>query len=227
MILECPHCQARFLVADSLVPAGGRTVKCGSCSKQWHVTHPEADPLATEPAPVIPPFEEAPAKPRPIPAGSNVPAIKKRRPIPTKPFKIAAPILVVLWLLLAGVAYFPTWMQVPGLSGLYHLFGVTETQGLAFADVHMKREQNDTKTRFIVSGSIINHAAVERSIPQVYVALKDSAGKLLWGRAYPVNMTLKPGEVYPFRIVNIETSLASSATALTLDLGNTLSLAVR
>ena len=46
MILQCPECQARFLVADHLIPAEGRTVRCGACKHQWHVM--KEDTPATE-----------------------------------------------------------------------------------------------------------------------------------------------------------------------------------
>jgi len=35
MIVECKNCLKKFAVKDSDIPSGGRTVQCGSCSKQW------------------------------------------------------------------------------------------------------------------------------------------------------------------------------------------------
>jgi hypothetical protein len=184
----------------------------------------QADEMKAEAT--APERHEPPAEVAPLAPGANVPALKKRK-FSARPFKIVAPILAAVWLLLAFVTYFPRWMQAPGLSSLYSMAGVTSTEGLMFADVHMKRETQETKTRFILSGSIVNHAAVPRTIPEVYVALNDPQGKAVWTRSYPVNVKLGPGEVYPFRIVNVETSMADSVAVMVLDLGNPLALAMR
>jgi predicted Zn finger-like uncharacterized protein len=45
MRLECPECHARYEVADSAIPASGRTVQCGACGQTWF-QHPVAEPEA-------------------------------------------------------------------------------------------------------------------------------------------------------------------------------------
>lgn len=231
MILDCPKCSARFLVADALIPAEGRTVRCGTCANQWRVTHPtpetDIDPaLAEDGVPLITP-DTMPEEIIPLRRGSNVPAIKKRV-IPVKPFQIAAPLLAIGWLVLSFLTYFPHWMEVRAFSSIYKALGVTTTQGLAFSDVTMKRvDTEEGRTKFIFSGSIVNYAAVTRKVPAVHVALLGKDGKEIWGRNYPVGIELKAGEVYPFRIVNVETSFGSSIATMMLDLGHSLSLMVR
>ena len=91
----------------------------------------------------------------------------------------------------------------------------------------MTRETEEGKTRFIFSGNVVNHADVVRKLPLVHVALKDKAGHAVWGRDYPVNIELKAGEVYPFRIVNVETSFGDSVATIILDLGHSLQLMMR
>jgi predicted Zn finger-like uncharacterized protein len=227
MILNCPECNARFLVADNLIPEAGRTVRCGACSHQWHVTRDVApEEVAVAEAAPPPAEEEAPVFPENIAPASNVPAIKKRE-IPLKPFKIAVPALAACWALLAAITYFPNGMKLPVLKSLYAAAGVSPTDGLMFADVHMTPEKGEVRTKYIVSGSVVNQAPVARLLPEVYVALNDKKGNELWGRVYPVNVTLKAGEVYPFRIENVETGLADSVATMVLDLGNPLALAVR
>ena len=229
MILDCPSCRSRFLVPDVKIPPQGRTVRCGSCAHQWHVEKPAdgpslVDDIYTDP---VPEAEDIPAADADsMAATANVPAIHKRT-IPLKPFKIAVPVMAAVWLILAFVTYFPSWHDAPVLRGIYGVFGVTTTEGLVFSDVHMERAETETKTRFILSGSIVNHAAVPRLVPAVYIALKDAENGVLWGRHYPVNVILKPGEVYPFRIVNVETSFAEKVATIVLDLGNSLELAMR
>jgi hypothetical protein len=59
------------------------------------------------------------------------------------------------------------------------------------------------------------------------VLLKNQHGESVWGREYPVNQELEAGEVYPFRITNVETNLASSVATIAVDMGNSLQLMVR
>jgi predicted Zn finger-like uncharacterized protein len=232
MILECEKCHARFLVADSMMPSEGRTVRCGACSHQWFAPGPEATPFAAE-LPLAETHDATSSLDGDEEDGftrssrtRNVPAIKKR-PISARPFKIAVPVLALVWFGIAFVTYFPRWMALPGLASVYEAMGITPNTGLVFDDVHMDHEQNEDRTKYIISGSIVNHASVPRVVPTVYVALKNKDGKALWGREYPVNAMLKAGEVYPFRIDNIETSFAGQVSSIVVDLGNSLQLLMR
>ncbi len=150
-----------------------------------------------------------------------------RTPIPVKPFKLAVPALAVLWLVVAFVAYFPSWAELPGLSGIYHALGAKPTDGLVFSDVAMERAQEGSKTKYILSGSIQNHSNMARVVPTVRVLLQDKNGKTIIKRAYPVNAELKAGDTYPFRIANIETAFSASITNIVVDLGNSFQLMVR
>lgn len=167
------------------------------------------------------------------------PAPERKRPTPTrrkddvKPFinpkllKAAAPLLAASWLIVAFFAYSPSWSGAPALSALYGMFGASETEGLVFSDVTMEREQEGGKARFILAGSIRNYSNSSRTVPTVRVLLKNKRNETLWGREYPVNHELKAGEVYPFRITNVETSFAASIASIIVDMGNGIQLLVR
>jgi predicted Zn finger-like uncharacterized protein len=229
MILNCPQCNARFLVADSLIPTDGRTVRCGACSHQWHVENP-AGPTPINFKQLL--EEETSATTveteisQPTTSTPNVPAITKKK-FSLTPFKIAVPVLAGIWAVLAVFTYFPKGVDSAGVGNIYRMLGVHSTAGLAFIDVKMEREELEGKTRFIVSGNITNHAQVMRTVPTVHVALKDKDRHAVWARDYPVNIPLKVGESYPFRIVNIETSFAANVKTITLDIGNSLELMTR
>lgn len=249
MILQCPACQARFAVPDSAIPADGRTVKCGKCANQWFVDAPAPAAVVASapvmPAPVTsmeePPSPETealmreiadalsepqPMRARPMPKGSNLPVVKKPKLNP-RYFKIAAPVLAASWVVLALITYSPSWSETPGISAVYGMLGASSTKGLVFDDVHMDREQDGNKARFILSGSIRNDTNAVRKVPAVRVLLKDKDEKVLWGREYAVNVELKAGEVYPFRIPNVETNFAGSVKDIVVDLGHSLQLMVR
>lgn len=226
MILDCPACHSKFLVADGLIPAIGRTVRCGKCSHQWFVEPEKYQPVDKLMENLNAVFSEVVVDPKAVEPAFNLPAIKRPQ-LKVKPFKIAAPAIAAVWLILAFITYFPSWSNAPVLSGIYHSFGVLPTDGLVFSDVHMEREQEGSKTKFILAGSIRNEASSTRMVPTVRVSLRDKAGKAIWGREYPVNTELKAGEVYPFRINNAETSFANSVAGIVVDLGNSLQLLVR
>ena len=232
MILNCPNCQARFLVADALIPASGRTVRCGSCHHQWHVDNPRGP--ESIPEPTLPEHndfrrlleeettrEEAQYAPTP-----NVPAIAKKK-WPLKPFKIAVPILAALWAIIAFIAYFPAGQNGP-LAGLYAMFGATSTQGIAFEDIKMEKVEGETgRVQYVITGHIVNHTENDMKVPLVHITLSDKNGKAIWTRDYPVNITLKAGEKYPFNISDVSTAFADSVKTITIDVGNSFELMVR
>lgn len=223
MILQCPNCAARFLVADSMVPPGGRTVKCGKCSNQWFVTHQTAAEEGTDFA-VLTAQAYAEAAPQPHDP-KRLPVIPGR-PLPAWPFQIATGVFALAWLVIATYAYFPSW-HTSFLSGIYKSMGVTNTSNLVFADVQMGSEPVGGRVKFIVAGSIENHGSKPRYIPIVRVEIKDADGEVIWGQKYPVEETLEPGGVYPFRIDNIETAFADRAASIVLDVGNNFELVMR
>jgi predicted Zn finger-like uncharacterized protein len=221
MILQCPDCQARFAVPDAMIPAEGRTVKCGRCAHQWHTPGSDEAPDFAALALEVAGSDYAPATPQQLPAV----AVKSKVNIPVRPFMVAVPVLALLWLILALYAYYPGWQ--PRLGGVYALLGATTTQGLAFADVSMQPLTNGGKTNYVIGGSISNQSAEERLVPTVRVQLKGKDGGVLWERDYEVNEMLKPGEVYPFRIDNVETAFAASVTSIVVDVGHNLQLMMR
>lgn len=233
MILDCPACTKKFLVADALLMPAGRTVRCGACKYEWYVQAPEPlrvelEAIAHEEMTHVDDVETTPTPEEvtPLVPGANVPAIARRK-LPKKPFVIAAPVLALLWVILAVYAYFPNWQYGP-LKGIYRALGAMPTDGLLFDNVHMEKiPGTGGKTKFVLSGSIVNHAATERTVPSVRVRLKNKDGEVLWERVYDVNLALKGGEVYPFHVDNVETSFASSVSTIVLDVGSPMQLRVR
>lgn len=230
MIIQCPACQAKFSVADGAIPAAGRQVRCSRCAHVWHYRGVAAESFASELYNVV---EAVSAQTQPPPvikprrASDKVAAKKNVRSFSAKPFKIAAPAIATVWLVLAFITYFPGWSKAPGLSAIYHLFGAVPTDGLLFSDVHMERVQDGPKTKFILSGSVRNYAGAPRLVPTVRVVLRDKASKDIWSRDYAVNATLKAGEIYPFRIANVETAFAKNVDSIVVDVGNSIELMVR
>lgn len=235
MILECPACHARFKVPDSMIPPAGRNVRCSKCTHAWFMPGTIVAPPVKEVAPTEVPMDVAFSAEETFSEAAFIrPLIAPKKPSPfaallanPTPFNIAAGLLAALWLGLAVVAYFPAGASSPLFTGLYRALGAAPVDGLLFADIKMERALEGAQAKFILSGSIRNHASAEQQVPTVRVTLKNRENKTIWGREYPVNTELKAGEIYPFRIANIETSFAKNVSAITLDMGNDFQLMVR
>ena len=48
MIISCENCNKKFELEDSLIPAEGRILQCGSCSHQWHYKPQVKENLVTK-----------------------------------------------------------------------------------------------------------------------------------------------------------------------------------
>lgn len=228
MIVTCPNCTAKFLVADHLIPPAGRVVRCGSCKHLWNVTQssgsstgkPERADFAGLVADAVS-GDAAVSE-----AGFQLPAIATK-PLPTLPFFIAIPVLALLWFAAALFANYPSWMGAPGISGIYSMLGATPTDGLAFSKANLAREVEGQRTRFVISGEIANTSDTLRTIPSVRVTLVDAQGDEVASRVYAVNVKVKPGDTYPFRITNMSTSFGDRVHDVVLDLGHDLQLMFR
>ncbi len=228
MIVTCPNCTAKFLVADHLIPPAGRVVRCGSCKHLWNVTLAggtaggKAD-FASLVADVVGTNGAAASA-----AGNSfqLPAIAAK-PLPAKPFLFAMPILAAAWLVVALYANYPSWMKAPVLSSIYGMLGATPTDGLHFNKANLAREQEGQRTNFIISGEIANTASETRTVPTVRVTLLDASGEEVASREYAVNVTIKPGDTYPFRITNMSTSFGDRVHEVVIDLGNDMQMMFR
>lgn len=250
MILQCPSCNARFLVPDAAMPPEGRTVKCGRCAHQWHAELPKSEEpaldvsirfgsdteavdiveqaaRAVEVAQEIVATAEKPPEPEPKPVAPKKQPPAKPWNIPKMPFMVATPALALLWIVLAFMGHYPSWIANPTLASVYGKFGIHTTEGIVFEDMTMERQKTEGKTKYILSGSIANHASAERMVPTVRVVLNDAKGQKLWERMYEVNEPLKGGDLYPFRIDNVETSFGDKVATIVVDVGHSLQLMMR
>lgn len=194
--------------------------------------------LLGETSPDLATFEAALAAVAAEDAAGKKPAIGKnranakvsgapRKPREVWPYKVAAPALAICWLVLAFFTYFPSWQYAPILRNIYGVFGVIPTDGIALADVAMRREAEGQRTRFLISGNIVNNESASRNVPLMRIEMRDRDEKVTWARNYLVNKSLKPGEVYPFRITNAETNFAKDVHTLVVDVGHPLELLFR
>lgn len=242
MILQCSSCDSRFLVNDALIPLEGRDVRCGKCKHTWFV---QANPIpmdgvaaekaASQTSPVFADFDhalanasadEAEEMAKSASGDAQLPAVQtkafaiKRAILPTAGLTVAA-------LCMAIMACYPSWKHAPIASGIYGMLGYADTKGLALSDINLVRETNDSKTRFLVSGNVLNRNEEETLLPEVRVSLLDSKGEVMWSRSYVVNKTLSAHDIYPFRITNAETAFGDKVAQVMVDVGNSYEMMVR
>jgi predicted Zn finger-like uncharacterized protein len=102
MLITCPNCSARYLVADTVIGPSGRRVRCASCKNVWHqdaaaedgmrdIVRSSTKTAAAPPPPPVPPTSFYPragevAAPMP-PAGAPATDIPKFQREPVRPGK--------------------------------------------------------------------------------------------------------------------------------------------
>ena len=245
MILQCPVCQARFLVSDAMIPREGRDVRCGRCQHSWFVSpnpvpmegafEPEPPRRQREDNPMFASFEDALASATPEEADLMAASAGQAVRLPTVPhapfnarkFIGSTAILAALVLLMAPVAFYPSWKHAAPFAGIYRAFGWHPSDGLRFSDVAFEAGKVEDKTRYRISGNIKNTATDMRTIDTVRVQLKNREGERIWSRNYDVGKALKPGDIYPFEITNVETSFGDNVATVMMDVGNGYELMVR
>ena len=202
MILDCPSCATRYLVASEKIGPGGRLVRCGVCRHTWHQEPAEEVPREIEPAPRA---LEAPAtnELRPIPRGSNLPAF------PPRPRR-RSPVLgwVVLVLAVAALLY-GTFVERasiveawPPAGRLFMLLGVMPEPvgaGLEIRAVTSERASENGVAVLRIAGEVVNISGISRDVPSLVAMLKDARKRKVQQWTFKAGETkLLPGEVTKF-----------------------------
>ena len=149
------------MVADAAFGAKARRVRCGKCKHEW-LAEPTAETINAAPAPQI--------EIRPIPSGSNVPAI------PTDTKKIAKQVgigvLAVAGILLGG------WLLMTAVLGNFMFKAGEGAVELALNNI-ATRYQDNSKGGYalVVEGSIKNDSDENVVVPPVRVIIKNTAGE--------------------------------------------------
>jgi predicted Zn finger-like uncharacterized protein len=178
MILSCPSCSTRYLVADAALTPKGRQVRCSRCRHTW--------------------FQEGPRAPPPEPV-FTVDLID-----PPPPVGWLALGLVVA-LIGAGGYWGRPWIvdYWPPAAKLYQAAGLQDESpgaGLEFRNVVSERRREGEKFILVIEGSVTNVGDRPRDVPMLRVALRGADRVELHHWMFRTSVeTLMPGESATFQ----------------------------
>ncbi len=195
MILTCPSCSTRYLIDPASLGVTGRVVRCARCSHSWSETPPEDMPKRVD---VLPPAEKV----RPIPPGSNLPALRKSgtgRAWAGWAALFAVVVGVAASSLLARDQIIAVW---PDAARLYASFGLDEhaaARVLVVRNVQQDSFAEDGQRIVAVTGEIVNISGQRLNVPRVVIQVLDGAGKVIMSIfADPANSALSAGAMTVF-----------------------------
>ncbi len=190
MILTCPECATRYLVDPAALAPDGRQVRCAKCQHSWWEQPPADMPKRID-------VEPLPRVVRPIPPGSNLPALVQSREKNSRAagwlvFAVALILaLALLWFGRTRIA--AVW---PPAEVIYSALGVSVAgpPPLAVRDLKSATITDKGATVLTVSGKIVNKSALPQTTPPLKIVLRDAAHKQIYQWVYtPPAEVIKPG----------------------------------
>ncbi|MFO0389806.1 MAG: MJ0042-type zinc finger domain-containing protein [Alphaproteobacteria bacterium] len=210
MILQCPACNTRYLVPDTSIGATGRTVRCAKCKHTWQVAGVAQPPMSA----VSEMVEEINVKPRPIPKGSNLPAVKAAKPSIALMASVLGFTATALTLLL--IMLFPS------------LIGSPPSNAAVISDLAItKQEKEGAPTIYEIKGKIHNTSGEDMVSPVLRVSIVDSTGSSLQYMDFSEEgKVVKAYESFPFTTGEIPVKF-TLARKFVVEVGSPLELALR
>jgi predicted Zn finger-like uncharacterized protein len=195
MILTCPSCSTRYLIDPVSLGVTGRVVRCARCSHSWSETPPEDMPKRVN---VLPPAQKV----RPIPPGSNLPALRKTgagRAWVGWAALLAVVVGVAGGSVLARDRIIAVW---PDAARLYAGLGLDEhaaARVLVVRNVQQDSFAEDGQRIVAVTGEIVNISGQRLDVPRVVIQVLDGAGGVITSiYADPADSALAAGAMTVF-----------------------------
>ncbi len=211
MILQCPECKVRYLTPDTSIGPKGRTVRCAKCKHMWFVAGVAKPAELAELSNML---GEINVTPKPIPAGSNLPA--KRRKKASGGLKVG---VLAAAAMAAAIAVLITRPAV---------IGSPPSASFVLADVAMVKTAEPGKTPiYEITGKIVNTADHTLTTPILRVTVVDPEGSALqyWDFSED-GKQLASNESVPFTTGAMEV-MFSRAHRFVVELGSPMELALR
>jgi predicted Zn finger-like uncharacterized protein len=194
MILTCPACATRYLVDPNAIGPTGRQVRCARCSHSWSQPPADEPPAKRDTLPVTPP--PAPTdRPRPIPAGSNLPAIRQERRSNWAGWTALG--IAVAGLAIAVVGGRERIVTLwPPAKPFYQMVGLWQEPNIVVAEVKNSVGTAEGGGKTVqIEISVVNRGNAAGPVPTLVVALRDDKDRSVATWMIPPDDTLlKPGE---------------------------------
>jgi predicted Zn finger-like uncharacterized protein len=196
MLLNCPNCNARYVVPDSAIGPQGRQVRCAGCKNSWFQEGaPDLFERPVEREPLSGGMDDLPPPPQfAAMAGAEAPDEPLRRPRrnPARYWTMAALGFALLVALVIGSNAIYGWMG----DGLKLAEVDPPLEIIPDANLDRQTIVKDGKETeyFAASGTIVNPTDEEQPVPPLQIVLYDAQGRKVfdWVAKAKVN-TLPPG----------------------------------
>lgn len=250
MILQCPKCNARYLVPDSAIGLSGRDVRCARCSHQWHEEYrelsekPAGGNFTADVSRSVGAANSASSNDIPdldsilgsineqISAANNAEdnkasAISANLPV-RRDAGVSLGVKLITFIAMLAVILLGVILALPDSAGL-KILGMQPSAGLLLSEIKTIKHV-DEKTGAVtveISGNIVNAQPVPHQVPTLRVMLLDEAGNPLQFWEYnDNNKTLSAHESVPFSTGELEVRF-TTGKRFVVELGTPLELALR
>lgn len=200
MIIKCSDCSTRYLVDPKILGRAGRLVRCAKCGHSWHESPPEQHsfPKLEPEAPEIPVSEPIRA-PRPIPKGSNLPAVPPNRA--RSELMGWAILAAVVAMVITGGVVFRGWIGEawPPSGKLYAMLGFdaepqdreenATREPLTFEDVNSARENIEDSDVLVLRGEIRNPTSRTLAVPAINAIILNQGLKPIFEWSFKLSQT--------------------------------------
>lgn len=183
MQLVCPHCAARYDIADGTIGANGRKVRCRACGTSWF--EPGAGAASPPPAPAP---ESAPVTPPPpiaLPGAATIAGAADPAPLPAAAGRVHHRSLWLVAALAAAVLALGAAIALIllGPQQVASELGLGETRvplGIAITREPDWRMIAGGSQLFAVSGKVWNPTDRVQDVPDIRAELRDARGRIVY-----------------------------------------------